>query len=1118
MSLPTIAELHNCVMRTGFRDRLPLRSGSQLLAARMPRNGEELQGEEDEEPPDFRSWDATALSTGAVSISYTEEEIKAAIPSDILLRPGTVEFCQHLDAFVEIKGRVEGAFAEVIQKKTVLKYENIKPPFDLVQDCVPEGAPLKEQLDALYACAPDGKKEFDAFCRGLVGDIGLDPDKIMLEQVHVDDDEQVHDKIWRVYTEVPLKKRDRAEQKAHNEYGSNGRQLVDIVRGSIVVDTEDDLEAVVKRLIENYYAMSKRSIVDVFYEEVTRLWTNATRLFSANEPSHDDPRERAVSVVRFKNRFKKPMQDGGRDMNFNIIVTLHDGTRFVCELQIHLKQILDFNAASHIVYEFFRAFFKGSSAVIKRSELLERIAKKRDDTSNMARILTDALHGTDEDELEALADLFHMLSELNIVFVIRRRLVDLAARSEEPDGENSTKFALRLDRLASVLRELGKFEEAATLFERAIAIGEKTLGPEHPDLATRLNNLANLLRAQVRLRRAIEPSHSSVAGEVPRGGASLRARHRHRRENARSRTSGSRDFAQQLRELAARPSAFASNDRAVSLVRRRGGCKRPRLSMSAPSPSARKLSVPNIRISRLGSTTSRSLLRAQVRLRRAIEPSHSSAAGEAARGRASLRARHRHRRENARSRTSESRDFPQQLRGLAEAQVRLSSDRAVSLVRRRGGCQEAARLYERDIAITEKSARSRTSGSRDFAQQLGGTCCAPKCVCVERSSRLTRPSQGRLQEAAPLYERAIAIGEKTLGPEHPDLATRLNNLANLLRDQVRLRRTIEPSHSSVAGEVPRGGASLRARHRHRREIARSRTSESRDFAQQLRRTCCKRPSAFASSDRAVSLVRRRGGCQEAAPLYERAIAIGEKTLGPEHPISRLRSTTSRACCAPKCVCVERSSRLTRPPQGRLPRGRASLRARHRHRRENARSRTSGSRDFAQQLRGLAASDQVRLFRAIEPSHSSAAGEAAKRPRLSTSAIIAIYEENARSRTPGSRDFPQQLRGLAASPSAFVERSSRLTRPSQGRYQEAAPLYERAIAIGEKTLGPEHPDLANWLNNFAVLLWKSNRISEAIPYQERATKIRELRGETDLLAEYRGELDSLKAGRAYPYPD
>ncbi|CAM9170840.1 unnamed protein product, partial [Ectocarpus sp. 8 AP-2014] len=34
---------------------------------------------------------------------------------------------------------------------------------------------------------------------------------------------------------------------------------------------------------------------------------------------------------------------------------------------------------------------------------------------------------------------------------------------------------------------------------------------------------------------------------------------------------------------------------------------------------------------------------------------------------------------------------------------------------------------------------------------------------------------GKYDEADPLYLRAIEIGEKTLGPDHPALATRLNN-------------------------------------------------------------------------------------------------------------------------------------------------------------------------------------------------------------------------------------------------------------------------------------------------------------------------------------------------------
>ena len=38
--------------------------------------------------------------------------------------------------------------------------------------------------------------------------------------------------------------------------------------------------------------------------------------------------------------------------------------------------------------------------------------------------------------------------------------------------------------------------------------------------------------------------------------------------------------------------------------------------------------------------------------------------------------------------------------------------------------------------------------------------------------------------ARSLYERALAIREKALGPEHPNTASSLNNLASLLRDLI----------------------------------------------------------------------------------------------------------------------------------------------------------------------------------------------------------------------------------------------------------------------------------------------------------------------------------------------
>jgi len=44
--------------------------------------------------------------------------------------------------------------------------------------------------------------------------------------------------------------------------------------------------------------------------------------------------------------------------------------------------------------------------------------------------------------------------------------------------------------------------------------------------------------------------------------------------------------------------------------------------------------------------------------------------------------------------------------------------------------------------------------------------------------------QGRYQEAEPLLKRALGIREKFLGPDHPDLADSFNNLALLYYIQI----------------------------------------------------------------------------------------------------------------------------------------------------------------------------------------------------------------------------------------------------------------------------------------------------------------------------------------------
>jgi tetratricopeptide (TPR) repeat protein len=60
----------------------------------------------------------------------------------------------------------------------------------------------------------------------------------------------------------------------------------------------------------------------------------------------------------------------------------------------------------------------------------------------------------------------------------------------------------------------------------------------------------------------------------------------------------------------------------------------------------------------------------------------------------------------------------------------------------------------------------------------------------------------------------------------------------------------------------------------------------------------------------------------------------------------------------------------------------------------------------------------------------------------------------------------------------------------GAYAKAEPLYQRALAIIEKALGPEHPDTAVSLNNLAFLYDEIGAYGKAEPLYQRALAIRE----------------------------
>src|SRR5271170_1153504 len=85
----------------------------------------------------------------------------------------------------------------------------------------------------------------------------------------------------------------------------------------------------------------------------------------------------------------------------------------------------------------------------------------------------------------------------------------------------------------------------------------------------------------------------------------------------------------------------------------------------------------------------------------------------------------------------------------------------------------------------------------------------------------------------------------------------------------------------------------------------------------------------------------------------------------------------------------------------------------------------------------------------------------------------------RNKMPGDADLLAEAAALGQQAIAFYQ---------LGQYAEAEPLHKRALAIREKALGPDHPDVATILNNLTRIYQAQGRYTEAEPDFKRALAI------------------------------
>jgi tetratricopeptide (TPR) repeat protein len=154
-------------------------------------------------------------------------------------------------------------------------------------------------------------------------------------------------------------------------------------------------------------------------------------------------------------------------------------------------------------------------------------------------------------------------------------------------------------------------------------------------------------------------------------------------------------------------------------------------------------------------------------------------------------------------------------------------------------------------------------------------------------------AQGQYAKAEPLLERALAIWENALGPEHPDVTRSLNNLAQLLQATNRLaeaeplmRRALAideqshgPAHPDIARDLNNLAALLQATNR----LAEAESLYRRALQIDEQGYGPAHPDVAIRLNNLALLLKSTDRFAEAEPLMRRALAIDEQSYGPAHP-------------------------------------------------------------------------------------------------------------------------------------------------------------------------------------------------------------------------------------------
>ena len=355
--------------------------------------------------------------------------------------------------------------------------------------------------------------------------------------------------------------------------------------------------------------------------------------------------------------------------------------------------------------------------------------------------------------------------------------------------------------------------------------------------------------------------------------------------------------------------------------------------------------------------------------------------------------------------------------------------------------------------------------------------------------------RGQYPQAELLLKQALALRERVLGPEHPEIVSTLNQLAWLSILQGKYQQAKGLLQPALAGfehvlgaehpEVAAALDNLAAVYMYEGKYGQAEPLFQRALALREQALGKSHPLVSESLNNLALLYTRQGKYAKAESLYQHALTIEENTIGPEDPSTLITLVNLAYLYIQQGKNAEAESLLQRV----LATHERVLGSEHPH---TGMSLQLLGRLYMLQGKDAQAEPLLQRALAIHERRLGPEHDFTIRNLLYLAQLAQATGQDARAESLYQQALAGFERVLGAEHPRVAETLTGLAQlyTRQGHYEQAELLLERALSIDEHVLGPEQPQTATVLDALGYLALLQGHEKEAEQLLQSALAIHE----------------------------